>query len=115
MTLKTKKEYSTTHEEVIFTKGLKPMRCLAILMQNLRAQISTSLESEMTKESRIKGEEQLNELKKATKIFSDNFDDYKQEDKEKMELLEKCNVICRKIKKQYHRRILIYGVAEIQN
>lgn len=53
------------------------MRCLAILMQNLRAQISTSLESEMTKESRIKGEEQLNELKKATKIFSDNFDDYK--------------------------------------
>ena len=77
MTLKIKKEHSTTHEEDIFTKELKPMRCLAILMQNLRAQISTSLESEMTKESRIKGEEQLNELKKATKISSDNFADYK--------------------------------------
>ena len=71
------KEHSTTHEEDIFTKELKPMRCLAILIQNLRAQISTSLESEMTKESRIKGEEQLNELKKATKISSDNFADYK--------------------------------------
>ena len=44
----------------------------------------------MTKERWIKGEEQLNKLNKAAKVFSD---DYKKEIKVK-DVIEKCNAMC---------------------
>ena len=51
------------------------------MLANFGAKINIFLETAMTKENRIEGEEQLSKLSKATNLFSDNFDDYKKERK----------------------------------
>ena len=63
------------------------------MLANFAAKINIFLETAMTNENRIEGEEQLSKLSKATNFFSDNFDDYQKERKVKNEIIREmqCN------------------------
>ena len=63
------------------------------MLANFGAKINIFLETAMTKENRIEGEEQLSKLSKATNFFSDNFDDYKKERKVRNSIIREmqCN------------------------
>ena len=63
------------------------------MLANFGAKINIFLETAMTKENRIEGDEQLGKLSKATNVFSDNFDDYQKERKVKNEIIREmqCN------------------------
>ena len=63
------------------------------MLANFGANINIFLETAMTKENRIEGEEQLSKLSKAINFFSDNFDDYKKERKVRNEIIREmqCN------------------------
>ena len=63
------------------------------MLANFAAKINIFLETAMTNENRIEGEEQLSKLSKATNFFSDNFDDYQKERKVKNETIREmqCN------------------------
>ena len=63
------------------------------MLANFGAKINIFLETAMTKENRIEGDEQLGKLSKATNVFSNNFDDYQKERKVKNEIIREmqCN------------------------
>ena len=63
------------------------------MLANFGAKINIFLETAMKKETRIKGEEEINKINKSTSFFGDNFDDYEKERKVKDEIIREmqCN------------------------
>ena len=81
-------EEPTTVDD-IFQGGLQSPDCLALslmCLHNLETKVNCIFkESAESKESRIKGDKQLQELNASITLLSEKFDDYEKESKERKE------------------------------
>ena len=115
----------------VFKEGLTDPNCLAILLnclRNLEIKVNSIFnDSEEWKESRIKGDKQLEEVQKSIKFISEQFESYENDRKEKDEVIQnlqndkilmekKIENLEKKVdrQEQYSRRncILIHGIEE---
>ena len=88
-----KKQYEKlTIVDDVFKEGLQNPDCLSILLMclcNLETQVNCIFkESAESKESRIKGDKQLQDLNASITLLSEKFDDYERKKKIKDQIIE---------------------------